>query len=401
MEHKREITAQELRELLALKKEDITMQLLRDYFAVKKSQKSAKFNTNDTFVLRKGHYYNSEEIKTTIGRYLINLFVLPDKYLEKFGYQNKVMNSDNIGALENELSVMLLNDQITSQDYAEYLDNGEWMTLGTSYFLVPTMDYDMNIPIPEVIKRRDELFEQYAKEIAEGDQNVSSKIEKELLDLSKKLIKLKGNEGYDFFESGEFNFGNNYKKTSIMAGAVENPYTKKLDILKSNYITGISKKEFPYFANITVIGGYSRGVETQTAGYETKKINNAMQTVMLDDRETDCGTNQYLKITIPAGMKTMFIYRNILVNGKLVMLDDTNIDKYVGKEVLMRSPMFCTSDKICHKCAGDLFHKLGMTNAGLLGSTMSGSLMNLSMKKFHDTTIRFAKIKAEDYITKK
>ena len=223
---KRELTEIEKREILSLKKEDITMTLLRSYFAVKKGQDNPRFNTFDTFTLLRGYYYNSETIVTTIGRYLVNLFIIPDTFLKKFGYQNVTMDAGTTGDIEEKLAFMLLNDEMTAKEYSEFLDNGEWMTLGLAYFLVPTMDYDMNVPIPEVIKRRDELFEKFAKEIAEGDQNVSNAIEKEL-DMSKKLIKAKGNQGYDFFESGEFNFGNNYKKTSIMGGAVENPYTKK------------------------------------------------------------------------------------------------------------------------------------------------------------------------------
>jgi hypothetical protein len=83
------------------------------------------------------------------------------------------------------------------------------------------------------------------------------------------------------------------------------------------------------------------------------------------------------------------------------MLDEANIDKFVGKEVEMRSPLYCKSDQICNKCAGELYHKIGIKNAGLLASTMSGSLMNLSLKKTHDQTIRFNKIDVTDYIKKR
>jgi hypothetical protein len=291
---KRKLTLQETEALLKLTKEDIDMNLLRNFFAVRMGQDEPRFNTFDTFRLPKDRLYNKETIETTIGRYLWNFFVIPDEYLKKFGYQDVVFNKKAIGSFEKQLANMLLNDEISTDDYAGYLDRAEWMTLGITYFISPTMDYDMNVPIPEVIKRKNELFEQYAKEIKDGDPNAVSKIESELLELSRKLIKEKGNEGYDFFESGAFSFENNYKKTSIMGGVMENPYTGKLDVLKSNYMEGISQKEFPLFANSTIAGGYARGVETQKAGYETKKINNAVQVVTLDDKGTDCGTNQYL-----------------------------------------------------------------------------------------------------------
>ena len=398
---KRKLTMEETEALLKLTKDDIDMNLLRNFFAVRMGADNPRFNTFDTFKLPKGRLFNEEAIETTIGRYIWNFFVIPEEYLKKFGYQNLVFDKKGTSNLEKRLANMLLNDEISSDDYAGYLDRAEWITLGIVYFISPTMDYDMNVPIPEVIKRKNELFEQYKKEIKEGDPNAVSKIEEELLALSKKLIKEKGNEGYDFFESGAFSFENNYKKTSIMGGVMENPYTKKLDVLKSNYMEGISKEEFPLFANSTIAGGYARGVETQKAGYETKKINNAVQTVTLDDLGTDCGTKQYLKTTITDGMKTMFLYRYILAGGKEIMLDEGNIGQYIGKEVEMRSPLYCKSDQICNKCAGELYHKLGVKNAGLLASTMSGSLMNLALKKTHDQTIRFNKIKVNDYIKKR
>lgn len=395
---KRTLTNEETKEILSLTEDDITLDLLRNYFAIRKGQNNPRFNTFDTFILPRNKLYNKEEITTTIGRYLINFFVLPYQFLEKFGYQNIVLDADSISSLEGKMATLLLDDIVTTKEYATYLDRGEWITLGTVYFLAPSIDLDMNTPIPEVIKRRDELFKEFEKEIKEGNPNVVSNIEKELLDLSRKLIKEKGNEGYDFYESKEFKFENNYKKTSIMGGVMESPYTKKLDILKSNYSDGISREEFPLFANSTIIGGYSRGVETQKAGYETKKINNATQTISLDEAGSDCGTTQYLKITIPAGMKNMFYYRYILDGGKLLMLTEGNISNYLDKEVMMRSPLYCKTDKICNKCAGELYYKMGIKNAGLLSSTMSGSIMNLNLKKTHDQTVKFKKIDIRNFI---
>ncbi len=402
MAKKRMLKKEETSEILSLKNEDITMELLRSYFAVKKGKDEPRFNTFDTLKMPKGHLYNKEEIETTVGRYLANFYVIPEKYLKKYGYQNVTFNKKATEELEKKMATMLLNDEIEIKDFIQFTDNGEWITLGTSYFLVPTMDYAMTVPLPEVMKRREELFKEYEEGIKAGDPNVADTIEKELLSMSKKILKENGNEGYDFFESGEFDFGNNYKKTSIMGGALENPYTKKLNILKSNYVEGIKKEEFPYFANITVTGGYSRNVETQKGGYETKKINNSMQILVLDDKGSDCGTKNYLKVSIPEKMKNMFLNRYILQgSGKLLQLTEENIGNYVDKETMMRSPMFCKNEKICNVCAGELFYKMNVKNAGLLTSTLSGSLMNLAMKKFHNTSVNFSKIDISKYIKEK
>lgn len=398
----RELTAEEKRELLSLTKKDITMPLLQDYFACFHGQEHARFNSYDYFTLPAGTLMPGvpkEAVQTTIGRYIINLYVLPDAYKKKYGYYNVTLDKKGLGKLEGQLNDMILADELSTREYAGYLDRGEWMGMGTAYFMVPTMDYDINVPIPEVKKLRDELFEKNREGIKNGDSNTVAEIEKEVLDLARKKIKEKGNESFDFFESGVGKFENNYKKTSIMAGAIEDPYSHKLTVLKSNYIDGIDKKEFPKFGALTLIGGYSRGVETQKSGYETKEINAATQTVMLDEAGSDCGTTFYQEIEIPGDLKDMFLYRYILDPSAaghdekgLVLLTPENISHYIGKHVKMRSPLYCKGTKICNKCAGELFYKMGVKNAGLFTSTLSGTLMNASMKKFHDSTVKFDKI---------
>jgi hypothetical protein len=402
----RSLTNDEVRDLLSLSRDDITKEKLMEMFSVDMHHKAPLFNTYDTFTLPAGRLYNKESVKTTIGRYLVNMFTLPLPYLKKYGYQNKSLDKHNLGDMEDDMGAMVLTGEMTTKEYAEYLDNGEWLGMGVAYYLVPTMDYDINVPIPDVIKLRDSMFNKYADGIKSGDINVANKIEKDVLDLAKKDIEAKGNEAYDFFKSGVGNFENNYKKTSVMAGAVENPYTHKLDILKSNYIDGIDKNEYSKFANLTVIGGYSRGVATQASGYETKKINNSMQVIVLDEKGSDCGSKEYIKVKIEKKVKSMYLYRyiydpNSKSTDKLTLLTKDNIDKWVGETVMMRSPMCCKGEKICNKCAGELYYMMGVKNAGLLGSTLSGVLLNRSMKQFHDATVKFDKINIEDYIIKR
>ena len=254
----KKLTDNDVRELLSLEKNEITMEYIRGLFGCVMGKPAARFNTYDTFTLPAGRFYNKETIETTIGRYITNLVMLPDSYLKKFGYINTPFKKGVLEDIEDQMANMVLNDEMSSKEYAEYLDNGEWLGMGTAYFLSPTMNYDINVPIPEVIQLRDELFEKYKNGVKAGESAVADKIESEVLDLAKKKIKEKGNEAYDFFESGVGKFANNYKKTSIMCGAIQNPYTGKLDILKSNYIDGITPEEFPMFSNLTLIGGYSR-----------------------------------------------------------------------------------------------------------------------------------------------
>ena len=94
----------------------------------------------------------------------------------------------------------------------------------------------------------------------------------------------------------------------------------------------------------------------------------------------------------------LYKYRYIVDNGKLILLTEDNIKKYAGQEVNLRSPLFCKGKHICSKCAGELFYKIDIKNAGLLTSAFSGSLMNKSMKSMHDSSINIIKINFDKYI---
>ena len=101
-------------------------------------------------------------------------------------------------------------------------------------------------------------------------------------------------------------------------------------------------------------------------------------------------------------MKKQFLDRYVLeANGQLTLLTADNIDNYIEKEIILRSPLFCKSDCICNKCAGEFFYKMDIKNAGLMTNTMAGVLMNASMKKFHDASVKFSKIEISNYIKKR
>jgi len=68
-------------------------------------------------------------------------------------------------------------------------------------------------------------------------------------------------------------------------------------------------------------------------------------------------------------------------DGKLVLLDADNVNQYVGKKVKLRSPLYCTSDKICSKCAGELYYRLNMNNVGLVADRIASTIMQKSMKQ--------------------
>ena len=121
---------------------------------------------------------------------------------------------------------------------------------------------------------------------------------------------------------------------------------------------------------------------------------------MLDEKDSDCGTNKAIPFTLTEDNIKLFMNRYIVdKNNELVLLTDDNKSKYIDKKVKIRSPMYCIGDKICNKCAGELYYKLGINNIGIMCEVASGVLMNRSMKAFHDSSIRMTEIDVDSYIS--
>jgi hypothetical protein len=190
---------------------------------------------------------------------------------------------------------------------------------------------------------------------------------------------------YDSGSRGTFD--NDFKNNSIMLGPILNPATKAYDFMESNYIDGISKEDLPIAANIAVNAAYPKSVGTQVGGYKTKQFYAVFQSIIIDKPGTDCGTKQCRKILLTNKNLNDFILSYIMVDGKKELLTFKNADKYIGKVINKRSPMFCTGEKICSVCAGKIFEFFDIKNAGATTVRMSNDIMEKNMKKFHNAKI--------------
>lgn len=390
--------------LLSLKPEDITFELLVDLFGDKTKKQGGKvvvvpsrIKTSDEFVLEKGEYTNSDRVTTNAGLFIYNKLIIERDLVKAVGYVNEPINSGVLGKIEDKLSKALLKDIISVEAMVNYLDRTQW--LSKQFHTVISGSFTMNTlkPLPSVIKERQRLLKENRDKLDSGDVITAVKIEKELLKKANK--ELEGDHGMDLYNSGaRGSFGNNFKTVSVMKGPVFNPTTGEFDIVESNFMEGIRKEDIPTYGNAIITGAYPKAIGTATSGYFSKQIIAALQAVVLDKEGSDCGTKGYLNTTILSSAKNDYMYRFVLDGGKLVMLDETNMDKYVDKPVKLRSPMYCVGEKLCRKCAGLMYEKLGINNVGLTGARVSSTLLNLSMKKFHDTSSKLSEIR-KDTIT--
>jgi hypothetical protein len=123
-----------------------------------------------------------------------------------------------------------------------------------------------------------------------------------------------------------------------------------------------------------------------------------MQTEVLDEHGSDCGTKKTIDVKLTNRNRNDFEYRYIVEGDKLVELTPQVMDKYIGKTIHMRSPMYCLGDKTCNICAGEMNYKLGNKNVGLGCSKVANTLLNLGMKKFHTSNLKSSQINPDEML---
>lgn len=389
--------------LLSIKPEELTFTKLVELFGDTlkqgddiKNEKHSHFNTTDDMTLLPNEYFVKEKTDTTVGRFIYNKYIVERIGLQNvLGYINFTITDGNNSKIENILSKALIDDKMTIKQFHQYIDLRD--NLGMQLHSVITTSFTQNTIkiLPEVKKRRKELFKQYEKELASGDIITSEKIEKELTSMSKKI--LKGDPGMDLYNSeARGNFGN-YKNMNLFKGATMNNITGEYEIVKSAFMDGIQKEDLQSFGTAVVSGSYPKAVGTQESGYLTKQLLAAMQQETLDVYGSDCGTNKTIDVELFSEKEAFdFEYRYIVEGNKLVCLTPDIMKKYIGKTVKMRSPVYCKGECVCNKCAGDLNYKLGNMNIGLGTSKISTTLLRLGMKKFHISNLKSIPIDIDD-----
>ena len=393
------MTEEQKKFLLGLKPEEMTKEFFDTYFAITYDKNTgkmvpAKFNFQDKFILKAKEYVNKSDVETNVGQFIINKYLYePSPSMQKVvGYVAEPFTDGKIKEIESGiLSKALLDELIAVDDMAAYFDRIQW--LGNTVHTIVAASFTQNTTknIDKIKKRRDALYEEHKVELSKGNVLVANQIEKELISMAKE--ELKDDIGMTLYTSGaRGSFDNNYKNLFLTRGPVYNPATGRFQIIKRSYMEGLEKDDIPSYGTEVINGAYPKAMETAVAGYATKKFFAAYQAVVLDERGTDCKTKAYREVLITSKNAPRLMYRYILQGNKLVMLDNSNIKSFIGKKVQMRSPMYCTGDKLCSKCAGDLYYRLGIKNIGLTTSSVGSSLLNLLMKSFHDSTVKISDI---------
>lgn len=130
----------------------------------------------------------------------------------------------------------------------------------------------------------------------------------------------------------------------------------------------------------------------------TKQYYAAYQSIQCDEEGTDCGSKLGLELTLTDGNIEKYYYQYVIINKGYDLLTPDNKEKYLYKKVKLRSPMFCKGDKICSICAGRRFYIMGIKNAGLTTGRITNTMLNASMKNFHNAKLKFDDVNIDDLL---
>lgn len=134
------------------------------------------------------------------------------------------------------------------------------------------------------------------------------------------------------------------------------------------------------------------------AGYQTKKNYAGYQSIQCDDDGTDCGSKKGITIVLTEKNAPDYYFQNIITSKGYETLTSENASKFIGKKVVIRSPMYCKSDHLCSACCGRRFYIMGIKNCGLTAGRVTNTLLNASMKNFHNAKLKFDKVNINDLL---
>ena len=377
---------EQVKEIINIQDDNITKSLFIQLFGKTENNITPKYSPNDWFMLTGGIlkcYKEKSPLKTTIGRYLFNVFLNESIFHGALPYYN----GTDYEEYDKWVIDMYIDDKMNWKQMSEYQTKRNWMAFTPVEILVPGLSFNSMMPHPEVMKRKKELFKKYEKELSNGDVNIAKQIEDELIKLSTELHK--DDPSMRLYECKKPSLGNNFKNMTIMVGALKSNDDGSYHISPNSYLEGIEPQEYGRFADQLVAGTFARSVQTQDGGALVKEFQAAMQSETMDlDPNSDCHTTLALNVLITNENKNLYMWKYAVIDGKLVRLSRSNINKYIGKTIRVRSALFCKNPEYCEKCSGALFSKMKIKNGGLTASGVGSRQMELSLKSMHDATIK-------------
>ena len=349
-----------------------------------------KYNTEDT-VQWKGKF-------TTIGRVIFNECIFG--HLTSYDFINEPVTADVLKNIINENGSKTIEKILSVRDFKTIMEVAHDLGFGITDVMSPGISMNMLVNDDKTYNNKmEEIYNKYKNQIEiDKDPGAMQQFENEMIDFSKEYYK--NNPMIDLYESGAGpRWDVDWKNMKISMGALPDPGTGDIAMVKNNLKTGMSNEEIMAAANLQIFGAFARANDSALGGYMVSRLVAAFQSLIAD--KADCATKDYLE-TIDENPQDL-LYRYIYDNGKEVFITRDNVNKYLNKPIKKRSPAFCKSKNgVCSKCLGEQAFMLldsDQINIGLFVQIIGATVLYAYMKATHDMGAKLFKINdLDDFI---
>lgn len=345
------------------------------------------------------------ELTTTVGNVILNAITLFHPLGKKIPFMNggkTITDIDKIdpGKVEKAVSSLVVDDKtyeknpdkfISVKELREWIDAVTWCGELASISNPSISEKSVRVD-PSVLKRRDELYEQYKDDL--GNPAIQAKIEQELVKMDKES--LKDDPSFDFYYKSK-HWENSRKKKLMTIGLLGSIYGEP-KFIKEPLIAGVDAELIPDYSNAIRHASYSRGHLTALGGELVKYIFRVTQNIKIT--EVDCKTKFGLPDMIQSGYERLYYGRYFMTANGYTEITADNIKGLIGKTILLRSPAYCKTlnGNFCEICMGKDLSKT--PNAIHTAATNPGSvMMNASMKAMHGKALKTTRLSFKAALT--
>lgn len=337
----------------------------------------------DTFLLKKGVLNCcKEDTETTVGKFLLNVLFIELPFEGAFDYINKA--GFDMKGLEKQISEGLMSNKIQVPQYKKYVDN--------MYFIghfcelcVPTVTRAAMTTDASIKDLKKELLEKYKGQL--DDPKVIAEIEDILIKADKEYLK-NDNSMRFYGPLGAKPFNVARKKLYLTVGGIEtfSKDTGKYTFVENSLAEGWNNDSIPVISNEIRKGSYNRGHETQLGGALTKYVMRVFQDLCII--EDDCHSRNGLEVDFRKYPIENFKGRYINDKGTWVAITNENMSKYTNGRYVMRSPMYCKTEKgLCRRCAGDVYAGLNTKHIAMYIVDISSTFTTMALKLMHGSKV--------------
>lgn len=341
-----------------------------------------------------------KDVTTTLGNIFFNFVCIIYPFKDKLDYVEGLVS---IPKLEKVLAGLLTDNVEESKrdpkliyvdEYTKFVDAVLYLTTFTQLCTWGATEKSI-APPPGIEEYKNQLLEENKDRLS--DPAVIAGIDAKLIKFDAEYLKGDPSENF-LIDKKSRNVVR--KKLFLMHGA-EAGFNEgvEVELIKNSLSQGWDINAFPAMNNSLRSGSFNRGSETMLGGVSVKELLRASSNIVV--AKEDCGSRLGVKQLIDESNASKLVGKSIVAKeGYIDINTPEEAGKYLGKTLLVRSPMYCILDKTdyCRVCVGKKL-SLHPTGLSLTISEFGSKFMGIFMSAMHGKELATAKLNFKTAIT--